>query len=193
MLLTRDQFLRVMPLAAKRVDRFLDPLNAALDEFAINVRLRILHFLAQVAHESAQFRYMRELASGAAYEGRADLGNTEPGDGVRFPGRGPIQITGRKNTLLVSMALYGDDRLLTVPELLEQPLDGCRSACWFWRVGAGKNLSARALAYGVPVDCDLNDLADRDDLEGITLAVNGGYNGLVDRTKYAAAARLALA
>lgn len=192
MIITRSQFLAIMPDAGSRVDRFLDPLNLALAEFQINTPARATAFLAQVAHESGQFRYMRELASGSAYEGAERLGNTEPGDGPRYKGRGPIQITGRRNYGLCSMALFGDDTLLAMPELLEDPAHGCRSAAWFWRVGAGLNLGSAAKNYGVPVGCDLNDLADSGDFMGITLAINGGTNGLDDRRHYLARAQSAL-
>ena len=189
-MITRAQFLTILPHARSRIDRFLDPLNAALAEFEINTPARISAFLAQVAHESGEFRYMREIASGEAYEGRADLGNTHPGDGVRFKGRGPIQITGRKNYSLVGAALQLD--LITEPELLETPEQGCRAAAWFWRTGAGLNLSKRAIAHGVPVGCDLNDLADKGDFEGITLAVNGGMNHWPARQQYYARAQAAM-
>lgn len=169
-----------------RVLDFLDPLNAAMEEFGITTAKRQRHFLAQVAHESGELRYLREIADGKAYEGREDLGNTELGDGPRFRGWGLIQTTGRKNTRLVSLALYGDERLVNDPSLIDPPSIelACRSAGYFWKTGAGLNLGRRALAHGVPEGCDLNELADRDDLTGITLAVNGGLNGMAERTRY---------
>jgi putative chitinase len=80
------------PTSAQMAD-----LNACLDRFQINTAPRIRHFLAQVGHESGGLRWMREIASGSSYEGRKDLGNTQPGDGVRFKGAGALQITGRFN------------------------------------------------------------------------------------------------
>jgi putative chitinase len=165
--------------SAERLEAICAPLNDALAEFEIDTSARQSAFLAQVAHESGCFRYLRELASGDAYEGNVHLGNTEPGDGRRFKGRGLIQITGRKNYHLCGDALGLD--LLAMPELLEQPAAACRSAGWFWRIGAGLNLSARAKEHGVPEYVDLNDLADQGDFEGITLAINGGLNGYEDR------------
>lgn len=165
----------------------VDPLQAAAREFLVDANpLREAHFLAQLAEESGQFQYLRELASGEAYEGREDLGNTEPGDGVTFKGWGWMQTTGRKNTLLVSMDLFGDARLVTTPALINPPayVLAARAAGHFWTKGAGENLSARAKAHGIPVGVNLNDLADQDDIEGITLAVNGGLNGLSLRTAY---------
>jgi putative chitinase len=75
----------------------LADLNSCLRRFAINTPARIRHFLAQVGHESGGLRWMLELASGDAYEGRQDLGNTRTGDGRRFKGAGAIQLTGRYN------------------------------------------------------------------------------------------------
>ncbi len=105
-------------------------------------------------------------------EGRADLGNTHPGDGGRFMGRGLIEITGRRNYTLAAVALGLD--LLNDPELLEEPVNAARSAAWFW--------SARGL----------NGLADSQQFIAITRRVNGGINGLAERQKLYAAAKHAL-
>jgi len=153
-----------------RLEPFVEPLNDAMHEFEIDANpAREAHFLAQIAHESGGFRYVRELASGEAYEGRADLGNTEPGDGVRYKGRGLIQITGRANYKDCGDALGLD--LLAEPELLERSDLACRSAGWYWQEHA------------------LNELADRGDIRSITRKINGGYNGLSDRQAYLALAQ----
>lgn len=165
-----------------RLGLFVQPLSAAMAEFGIDTPARAAAFLAQIAHESDAFRYVREIASGHLYEGNMHLGNTQPGDGPRFKGRGLVQITGRKNYGLVGEALRLP--LLEHPELLETPAYACRSAAWFWAVGAGLNLSKRALAHGVAANVNLNELADRGDFEGITLAINGGLNGQDDRLAY---------
>ena len=102
-----------------------------MPKYDINTTQRVQCFLSQLAHESGCFVYTREIASGIAYEGRADLGNTQPGDGKKFKGRGLIQITGRNNYKECSRALFGDDRLLTNPALLEEPRYATESACWF--------------------------------------------------------------
>lgn len=175
-MLTTDLLKQICPLARNdRLAFFVDPLNAALDEFEVNTPKRQAAFLAQLAHESGSFRYVKELASGEAYEGRKDLGNTEHGDGVRYKGRGLIQITGRANYAACSVALFGHpSRLLTEPELLEQPESACRSAAWFWH------------------SRKLSDLADVDDFIRITKRINGGTNGLADRQAYWERAKLAL-
>ena len=148
---------------SKRIDRFWEPLNQTLEEFEINTPQRIRMFLAQIGHESGQLRYVKELASGEAYEGRTDLGNTEPGDGVRYKGRGLIQITGRSNYGLASLALGLP--LLEKPELLEEDLNAARSAGWYW------------------YKHNLNSLADQGLFRLITKRINGGYNGYADRYK----------
>lgn len=164
--MTLGQLRSIMPLAKGRASVFLPWLNAAMFEFGINTSKRVAAFIAQLAHESGELRYMRELASGEAYEGREDLGNTSVGDGVKFKGRGPIQITGKNNYRDCSLALFGDERLLDQPELLEQPEHGCRAAGWFWKTRK------------------LNHLADNGKFVAITKRINGGKNGLADREAY---------
>jgi putative chitinase len=146
-----------------RIDRFIEPLNTVLAEFEINTPQRMRMFLAQIGHESGQLRYVRELASGEAYEGRKDLGNTEPGDGVRYKGRGLIQITGKRNYTLCGFGL--ELPLLETPDLLEQPLNAARSAGWFWKTN------------------NLNSLCDLGLFKELTRRINGGYNGYSDRYK----------
>jgi putative chitinase len=185
--LTFPQLNSVMHRAgAARVLEFLEPLIPAMEEFSINTPKRVGHFLAQLALESGELRYLREIASGDAYEGRIDLGNAVPGDGPRFKGWGLLQITGRKNTRLASLYLYRDERLVNETSLIDPPsLElACRAAGWFWVLGAGQNLSHRAIREGVPVGCNLNELADSDNFNGITLAINGGLNGVDERRRY---------
>ena len=171
--LSVKQLLAIMPLAGRRAGLFLAPLNAAMAQFGIDTPLRQASFLAQVAHESGQLLWLRELASGAAYEGRSDLGNVVAGDGVRFKGRGLLQITGRANYAACGVALGLD--LLAAPQLLEQPVAACRSAGWFWQSRG------------------LNRLADAGGQERVTRRINGGINGLAERLALYQVARKVLA
>ncbi|MGO0792779.1 glycoside hydrolase family 19 protein [Herbaspirillum seropedicae] len=177
--LTLQQLQLIMP-AATRASLFLDPLNAAMQEFGIDTRLRMAAFLSQIAHESGQFRFMEELASGAAYDNRADLGNTNP-EAIRIaaahgstPGRfwkghGPIQITGYLNHLAAMMALELD--CVEQPRLLCEPVHGCRAAGWFWKV----NGLARWADIG---DIDgVSDVVNR----GRKTAAIGDSNGFAER------------
>lgn len=168
---TLSELMRIMPYANSRAAVFLPCLNDAMEEYAINTPARQAAFLAQIAHESGSLRYVREIASGSAYEGRADLGNRRKGDGVKFRGRGLIQITGRANYQACSMALFGDDRLIKDPVLLEQPYNASRSAAWFW------------------YSRNLNALADDGKFVTITKRINGGRNGLEERQAYYARAK----
>jgi len=165
---------RICPLSrVERMAPFVEPLNAAMTEFDITTPARQAMFLAQLAHESGGFRYVREIASGEAYEDRADLGNDYPGDGVKFKGRGLIQITGRTNYSACGAALGLD--LLSQPELLEPPANAARSAGWFW------------------YSRGLNALADVDDFKRITKRINGGLNGYEERLAYYNRARKVMA
>lgn len=150
-----------MPFAASRVDQYAPLLASAMAEFGIDTPKRRSAFLAQIGHESGQLKYTEEIADGSAYEGRADLGNTQLGDGKRYKGRGLIQITGRNNYRECGAALGVD--LITNPELLAGPELASRSAGWYW------------------LWRNLNKYADADRFGSLTKAINGGYNGLDDR------------
>jgi len=160
-----QQLRQIMPhLSDARARECLPHLNKAMAEASINTPQRQAAFLAQLAHESAEFRYFEELASGKAYEGRKDLGNIHPGDGVRYKGRGPIQLTGRNNYRAAGQALGID--LENNPKRAADVDVGFRTAAWFWN------------------SRNLNSLADQGDFRGITKRINGGYNGLPQREAY---------
>lgn len=170
------QLAEIMPhgAAARRIAAYVDPLNRGMAEFGINNPARAAAFIAQLAHESGEFRHVRELADGSAYEGRKDLGNTKAGDGKRYKGRGLIQITGRANYARVSKH-FGVD-FVNRPELLESPEWAARSACWYWKHGNG----------------DLSPMADAGSFETITRRINGGLNHYGERVAYWEKARVVL-
>ncbi len=166
MILSEQQLRDSIPnITSLNVVKYLPHLQAYLPLYGIETKLRLVHFLAQAGHESLDFYYYRELASGEAYEGRKDLGNTHAGDGVKYKGRGIFQITGELNYKEVSQFIFKDDRLLKNPELLELPINSVQAACWFWTKKR------------------LNKLADKDDVVAISKVINGGTNGLQDRKK----------
>lgn len=163
-----------------RIDRareFLPHIVAAMQEFDINTPARQAGFLAQIGHESGGLHWLVELwgpsIAQSHYEGRADLGNIEPGDGFKFKGRGLLQTTGRHNYQRTGEALGVD--LLTDPTLLATAELAARSAGWFWR------------------EHGLNELADTGDVMRMTRRINGGVNGLLERTALYEAAKAVLA
>ncbi len=182
--LTLAQLRRIMPAATEsRAILFLPYLNAAMEEFEIDTPARQSAFLAQIGHESGSLVYVREIASGANYDDRADLGNTQPEaidiaisnnttPGRFWKGRGLIQLTGYFNYCACSEGLFGDSVTLAHnPVLLERKEIACRSAAWFWHSRG------------------LNSLADGDMFIKITRRINGGTNGLADRLAFHARAR----
>jgi putative chitinase len=180
--LTEAQLQRIMPNARRQAGVFVSALNAAMTNRKIDTPKRQAAFLAQVGHESGQLQYVRELGSDqylSKYDTgplAARLGNTPTadGDGQRYRGRGLIQVTGHDNYLRCSLALFGDERLLRTPELLELPQWAAESAAWFWSVNG------------------LNVLADQEQFTTITRRINGGLNGLEDRLQLWARARAVL-
>lgn len=149
---------------SEALEEFAGPITECMDKYEINTPLRQAHFLAQIGHESGELRYREEIASGAAYENRADLGNVEEGDGKRFKGRGLIQLTGRANYQAYGEAIgWG---LLSAPQKVSEDTQLCADvAGWFWSIRS------------------LNKCADRDNINRITKRINGGLNGLEDRKR----------
>ncbi len=160
---------RIRPAACCAYTPFL---QQAMQEFAIDTPPRAAAFLAQLAHESGQLKYMEEIWGPTAAQRRyepqsrlaARLGNTEPGDGRRFKGRGPIQLTGRANYRRYGRALGVD--LVAQPERAATPEVGFRIAGLFWKQNG------------------LNELADAQRFKAITRRINGGFNGLLDRIDF---------
>ncbi|MGH9174643.1 MAG: glycoside hydrolase family 19 protein, partial [Vicinamibacterales bacterium] len=183
-MLTSEQLHAIMPdLSSRKRQGLLPFLQAAMTEFAIDQPARVAAFVAQLAHESGQFRFMEEIWGPTAAQRRyeppstlaARLGNTEAGDGKRFKGRGPIQITGRAN-----YRRFGG--------LLDIDLESHPARA------AVRNLAFR-IAGLFWVKKGLNELADRASAEAfreITKRINGGVNGLKDRERYYAVARTVL-
>lgn len=134
------------------------------EKYEVTTPLRLAHCLAQLAHESAGFRTTEEYASGRAYEGRRDLGNTEVGDGTRYKGRGLIQLTGRYNYRKYG-ELLGID-IESSPELVRRFPLAMEVSLLYWKLNG------------------LNELADQDKVRTITRRINGGFNGIADRKNY---------
>ena len=167
--ITALQLQQILPNAGQSAGVFVPVLNTAMVHYQIVGTKRMAAFIAQIGHESGQFRFVRELGNDQ-YLSKYDtgslakrLGNTPEadGDGQKYRGRGLIQITGRANYMTCGEALALD--LLNQPELLEKPQHACMSAAWYW---ASKGL---------------NTLADTDQFDKITQRINGGQNGAADR------------
>jgi putative chitinase len=182
--ISAEKLQRVTGCPPGAAQRFSPDLSNACARYGINTLARLAAFLAQLGHESGSLVYVRELwgpsFAQARYEGRADLGNTQPGDGERFKGRGLLQITGRENYRAMRDLLRA--QLGTTvpdfeadPQALETPEWACWSAAAFW--GSRR----------------LNELADAGDFDGITRRINGGQNGAEDRRARWRRAKQALA
>lgn len=174
--MTPEQLAKCTGARLDRATAFLPHIEAAMAEFEINTPKRQASFLSQTGHESGGLHWLTEIwgptIAQSHYEGRADLGNTEPGDGYRFRGRGLLQTTGRTNYRQTGYALGID--LEANPELLAKPELAARSAAWFWK------------------NHGLNELADAGDQMRVTRRVNGGVNGLLERIALFEAAKRVL-
>lgn len=169
------QQLRLICTRCLHTDEYAPLLWSAMQKVEIITVTRAGMFIAQMAHESAEFNALEEMSSGQQYEGRIDLGNTQPGDGKRYKGRGFIQLTGR--------ASYKAAGFEDCPEKAADPINAAAIAAWFWTVRAGQCLSRAAQKY-VPVGSNLNDIADKLDFAAVTYSINGGLNGFENRLWY---------
>jgi predicted chitinase len=162
---------------------YQDSINQALNQYGIIKPPQIAAFLSQIGTESGGLKYTTELASGKAYEGRKDLGNVKAGDGVKFKGRGFIQITGRANYQNLSNA-FGVD-FISNPELLATPKYAALSAAHYWvnrkRKFKGRDLSLNDIAQELDHTQPANSGVNYPIYEIITRGINGGVNGLKDR------------
>ena len=168
-----------------------DWMNTLCPSYEIDTAREYGHFLAQACHETDHFKTLREYASGSAYEGRADLGNTQPGDGIRFRGRGIFQTTGRANYLQLGIKKGRRDLFINTPELLELPEYAVWSACEFWKTRGLNDVANHADTDALKKKYRGN-IIDVSPVEYISLTINGGYRGMEERKKYYALAQQVL-
>lgn len=165
-MLTFEILKKIAPNGRNDILKSVVEYQELFEKYDITDKRRLTYFLAQLAHESDGFRTTREYASGKAYEGRKDLGNTRPGDGVRYRGRGLIQLTGRYNYKLFGEKIGVD--LENNPDLAEQFPIALEVALVYWD------------------HHDLNRYCDKGDFKGLTKRINGGLNGYADRVQWLA-------
>ena len=172
-MLTDSDLQQIMPrLPQAKRQLYLPFMNKVMEIYEIDTPLRASAFLAQIAHESGELKFMEEIwgptAQQKKYEPPSDvasrLGNTQTGDGFRYRGRGPIQITGRSNYKKYGDLLGVD--LIGNPDLAATPQFAFSTAGLYWKLNG------------------LNELADVQDFEAITKRINGGLNGLAERERY---------
>ena len=196
-MLTLGQLKQMLPKNPYVAD-WHEALSQLLPDYDINTPQRIAAFVAQCAHESGNFMVLKEnlnyraatlrkifpkyfpndaiandyatrlnkqaAIANRAYGNRMGNGDESSGDGWRFCGRGLIQLTGRNNYQAFADSL--EMNINDVPEYLGTFEGAAQSACWFWETN------------------NLNRFADKNDIKGLTKAINGGYIGLEDRIKH---------
>ena len=200
--MTPAQLKQILPqLSLSKAEAILPAIVEACRRWDITTKNQVAAFLAQCGHESGAFQFLTELASGAAYEGRADLGNTQPGDGPKFRGHGAIQLTGRTNHRRAGQDLGLD--LENQPELAGRMPGAMLVSGWYWRKGSSRgDLNELAKNGPNPIQLNANDTRRWNDKRAalvrqgknvsafdraprgfdlITLGVNGGFNGKPER------------
>lgn len=166
-------------------------MNELCPQYEIDSPQEYAHFLAQACHETDHFKTLREYASGKAYENRVDLGNTKPGDGVRFKGRGIFQTTGRANYQQLGIKKGQRDLFVNNPELLERPEHAVWSACEYWKTRGLNDIANHADAARLKKKYRGN-VIEVSPVEFISITINGGYNGMEERKKFHALAQKVL-
>lgn len=193
-MITKEQLRRAIPDAKESsIEKYYEPLLAAMEHYSINTKNRIAAFLANLAHESAAFNTIEENLNYSAqrlmavwpkhfrgrntalyhhqpqkianvvYANRMGNGDKSSGDGWRYRGRGLIQLTGKNNYQMFSKAIDAD--IVNNPDWIFTPEGATISAGWFWN------------------SRKLNQLADAGDLKEITRKINGGYHGHAERVR----------
>jgi putative chitinase len=201
MIITVDILKKIAPGGKKTkfklFPELVDSMNEWFPRFGIDSPSELQHTVAQLAHESDSFNTLEEYASGKAYEGRKDLGNVLPGDGVKFKGRGPIQTTGRANYERLGQKKGMPNLYVSNPELLATPSHGIWAACVFIE---DRNLCTFA---NMPDSAKISVkrfnkktgkwyITDMSPIEYITYRINGGWNGLEDRKKFYERAKIVI-
>lgn len=189
--ITTEHLVAIAGRATPLMPALADWMNKTCPLYEIDTPREYCHFIAQACHETDHFKTLREYASGKAYEGRGDLGNTQPGDGVRFKGRGIFQTTGRANYLQLGIKKGRRDLFINSPELLEQAEYAVWSACEYWQT-RGLNDVANHADEELLKKKYRGNVLDVSPVEYISLAINGGYNGMDERKKYYAIAQRVL-
>lgn len=164
--ITKKQLAYIWNISESSIsDLVINDLNSCLERFQINTPSRMRHFIAQISHESGAGGWMKEIASGDAYEWRGDLGNTQPGDGRKYKGAGFIQLTGRANYFAFSKFM-NDPKIMDGVDYVASKYPATSAGFWWY-------------------NNNMNSLCDRgSNVETITRRVNGGLNGLQDRKMY---------
>lgn len=170
--LTYQQVRDILPRAKKQdIINFVSDFNKFSWLHKMTKVKEIAHFIAQIGHESLQLLYKTEIDSGKYLEGRLDLGNTQPGDGKRFKGRGWLMCTGRYNyaefTKWYNKKFKSKEDFITTPRRIsdEHELSFIVSI-WFWQT---RKIRPLALANNI---------------EAVTKKINGGLNGYAEREEY---------
>lgn len=190
-LVTEEHLATIAGTKTKLMPALAKWLNHYCPRYEIDTPREYAHFLAQACHETDHFNTLQEYASGKAYEARADLGNKNPGDGMRFKGRGIFQTTGRANYLQLGITKGARDFFVNSPEFLEQPEYAVWSACEYWRTRSLNDAANHADDVLLKKKFK-GAIIDVPPVEYISMTINGGRNGLKDRIKYYTLAKTVL-